>query len=128
MNFSTTRRLITWTFFVASVMALLFTGQTVSMLITGFGWDYPRKISPRLPAATAQLLRTPWLFTTATKPAALLAMLAAGLIMWRVQPKESAYHWLSLLALLTYHLALMVIIFFIILFFVLPRAAAGSPM
>jgi hypothetical protein len=116
------RRWATWLFFAASITALVAAGRTASMAITYFGVDYPRSLTTRLPIATQQLLQYPWLYTAWTTPGAVAAILCAFLIMRRARSQDSAYRYLSLLTLVIYHLAFMVILFFTIIFFLLPQA------
>jgi hypothetical protein len=116
------RRWATWLFFAASLISLVAAGKTASMAIAYFGLDYPRSLTPRLPIATQQLLQHSWLYTAWTTPGAVVAILCAYLIMRRARSQEAAYHYLSLLTLAIYHLAFMAIVFFTLLFFLLPRA------
>ena len=78
-----------------------------------------------MPRWTQQLLRYPQAYSGWTGPAVLLAIGFVLLIMRRMRSQAAAYHYVSLVALLLYHLAFVAITFFTVLFFVLPRAYAG---
>jgi len=121
----TLRRWLTWLFFLAGLVAVVVAGETNSFLIQYFGLDYPRSLTSKLPVATQQLIAHPGLFTAWTKPAAAVSVICAYLIVRKAQSREAAYHYLSLLALVLYHLALMAVLFFTVVFFLLPRAFAG---
>jgi hypothetical protein len=116
---------LSWLFFLGSLVAALLSAAYIPRITKAFWLDYPRSLVSELPHYSIQFLGLIPSVPTAIYAGVGVAILVAGLIQRLGASTDSKAHGVSLVALLVYHLLLMLWIGFVVAFFWLPRAKAG---
>ena len=110
---------------LAGVISCFAVGSFVPMFVSEYGVGFPGSLATKLPTGTEWFLAHQASFVALPRLLGTVGLLAALLITWRVKTRDVSGHYIALIGAFISYTAVMMLMMFVLLFFILPHARAG---
>ena len=115
---------LSWLALSAGVAACFSVGSFVPTFVSEYGVGFPRSLAPVLPVATEWFLAHQSYFSVLPRLLGTVGLLAAVVIARR-STRDVSGHWIALIGAFLCYAAVMLLMMFVLLFFILPHVRAG---